>query len=167
MDVRNEEMSEEHIISAIVENKPGVLFRISNMFMRRGFNIESISVGPLEETEYSRMTITLIGDIKLAEQLNKQLNKLIDVIEVSHLNRNKAVTRELALIRINARNSKDRADIMSYTDVFRGRVVDVTPTNIMVEITGAPDKINSFIEIISDFKIEELARTGMTALSRG
>ena len=161
------EISEEHIISTIVENKPGVLFRISNMFMRRGFNIESISVGPLEESEYSRMTITVIGDIKLAEQVSKQLNKLIDVIEVSHLIRNKSVTRELALIRINAENSKDRSDIMSYADVFRGRVVDVTPTNIMIEITGAPDKINAFIEIISDFKIEELARTGMTALPRG
>ena len=161
------EISEEHIISTIVENKPGVLFRISNMFMRRGFNIESISVGPLEESEYSRMTITVIGDIKLAEQVSKQLNKLIDVIEVSHLIRNKSVTRELALIRINAENSKDRSDIMSYTEVFRGRVVDVTPTNIMIEITGAPDKINAFIEIISDFKIEELARTGMTALPRG
>ena len=161
------EISEEHIISTIVENKPGVLFRISNMFMRRGFNIESISVGPLEESEYSRMSITVIGDIKLAEQVSKQLNKLIDVIEVSHLIRNKSVTRELALIRINAENSKDRSDIMSYTDVFRGRVVDVTPTNIMIEITGAPDKINAFIEIISDFKIEELARTGMTALPRG
>ena len=113
------------------------------------------------------MTITVIGDIKLAEQVSKQLNKLIDVIEVSHLIRNKSVTRELALIRINAENSKDRSDIMSYTDVFRGRVVDVTPTNIMIEITGAPDKINAFIEIISDFKIEELARTGMTALPRG
>ena len=161
------EISEEHIISTIVENKPGVLFRISNMFMRRGFNIESISVGPLEESEYSRMTITVIGDIKLAEQVSKQLNKLIDVIEVSHLIRNKSVTRELALIRINAENSKDRSDIMSYTDVFRGRVVDVTPTNIMIEITGAPDKINAFIDIISAFKIEELARTGMTALPRG
>ena len=161
------EISEEHIISTIVENKPGVLFRISNMFMRRGFNIESISVGPLEESEYSRMTITVIGDIKLAEQVSKQLNKLIDVIEVSHLIRNKSVTRELALIRINAENSKDRSDIMSYADVFRGRVVDVTPTNIMIEITGAPDKINAFIEIISDFKIEELARNGMTALPRG
>ena len=161
------EISEEHIISTIVENKPGVLFRISNMFMRRGFNIESISVGPLEESEYSRMTITVIGDIKLAEQVSKQLDKLIDVIEVSHLIRNKSVIRELALIRINAENSKDRSDIMSYTDVFRGRVVDVTPTNIMIEITGAPDKINAFIEIISDFKIEELARTGMTALPRG
>ena len=161
------EISEEHIISTIVENKPGVLFRISNMFMRRGFNIESISVGPLEESEYSRMTITVIGDIKLAEKDRKQLNKLIDVIEVSHLIRNKSVTRELALIRINAENSKDRSDIMSYADVFRGRVVDVTPTNIMIEITGAPDKINAFIEIISDFKIEELARTGMTALPRG
>ena len=150
------EISEEHIISTIVENKPGVLFRISNMFMRRGFNIESISVGPLEESEYSRMTITVIGDIKLAEQVSKQLNKLIDVIEVSQLIRNKSVTRELALIRINAENSKDRSDIMSYADVFRGRVVDVTPTNIMIEITGAPDKINAFIEIISDFKIEEL-----------
>ena len=161
------EISEEHIISTIVENKPGVLFRISNMFMRRGFNIESISVGPLEESEYSRMTITVIGDIKLAEQVSKQLDKLIDVIEVSHLIRNKSVIRELALIRINAENSKDRSDIMSYADVFRGRVVDVTPTNIMIEITGAPDKINAFIEIISDFKIEELARTGMTALPRG
>ena len=161
------EISEEHIISTIVENKPGVLFRISNMFMRRGFNIESISVGPLEESEYSRMTITVIGDIKLAEQVSKQLDKMIDVIEVSHLIRNKSVIRELALIRINAENSKDRSDIMSYADVFRGRVVDVTPTNIMIEITGAPDKINAFIEIISDFKIEELARTGMTALPRG
>ncbi len=161
------EISEEHIISTIVENKPGVLFRISNMFMRRGFNIESISVGPLEESEYSRMTITVIGDIKLAEQVSKQLDKMIDVIEVSHLISNKSVIRELALIRINAENSKDRSDIMSYADVFRGRVVDVTPTNIMIEITGAPDKINAFIEIISDFKIEELARTGMTALPRG
>ena len=162
-----EAAASEHTLTVRVRNEFGVLSRVVGLFSARGYNIDSLCVAESLDPAVSQITIVTRGNNEELEQITKQLNKLIDVIEVSHLIRNKSVTRELALIRINAENSKDRSDIMSYTDVFRGRVVDVTPTNIMIEITGAPDKINAFIEIISDFKIEELARTGMTALPRG
>ena len=160
-------MSDSHIISTIVENKPGVLFRTANMFMRRGFNIESISVGPLEQNDLSRMTITVKGDDDTADQAAKQLGKIVDVVDVSQLDSNKSVVRELALMKINAKDTRVRAEIMSYVNIFRSRIVDVTPETITVEITGTPDKIDAFIELASSFGIKEVARTGLTALSRG
>jgi len=156
-----------HIIAAIVEHKPGVLYSVSNMFRRRGFNIESISVGPVNRGDLARMTITVKGDEKTVEQVVKQLNKLIDVVKISRLDSANTVVREMALIKIHAPETRARADIMHYVEVFRGRVVDVSPETLIVEITGGPNKVDAFIDLMKPFGIKELARTGITALSRG
>jgi acetolactate synthase-1/3 small subunit len=156
-----------HIISTIVEHKPGVLYTVSNLFRRRGFNIENISVGPAEESDLARMTITVKGDDRTIEQVVKQLNKLIDVIKVTRLDLDHIVTRELALIKVNALNTKVRSDIINYADIFRARVVDVSSETLMMEITGTSDKVDAFIDIMKPFGVKEVARTGITALSRG
>jgi acetolactate synthase-1/3 small subunit len=156
-----------HIVSAIVENKPGVLYSVANMFRRRGFNIESISVGPTEQEDLARMTVTVKGDEKTIDQVVKQLNKLIDVVKVSILDPASVVTREMALIKVHSSETKARSDIMNYVEVFRGRVVDISPETLMVEITGSSDKISAFIDLMKPFGIKEIARSGITALSRG
>jgi acetolactate synthase-1/3 small subunit len=155
------------VIAALVENKPGVLHSVSNMFRRRGFNIESITVGRTEQEDLSRMTITVKGDEKTLEQVVKQMNKLIDVVKVSRLEPENIVTRELALIKVNIPDNKSRSDVINCVDVFRGRVVDVSPEALTIEITGTPDKIDAFLNLMRTYGIMELARTGLTALSRG
>jgi len=162
-----EEKEERYIISTIVENKPGVLYRASNMFRRRGFNMDSISVGPTERKDLARMTITIRGDDATVEQLVKQLSKLIDAIKVSVLNPKNTVVRELALVKLHVADAKARSDIINYANIFRGRVVDVTPGSMIVEITGTPDKIDAFLNLAATFGIKEMARTGITALTRG
>jgi acetolactate synthase-1/3 small subunit len=156
-----------HIISTIVEHKPGVLYTVSNLFRRRGFNIDNISVGPAEETGLARMTITVRGDDRTIEQVVKQLNKLIDVIKVTRLDPDNIVTRELALIKVNTLNAKSRSDIVNYAEIFRARIVDVSSESLMVELTGTSDKIDAFIDLMKPFGLREVARTGITALSRG
>jgi len=156
-----------HIIAAIVEHKPGVLYSVSNMFRRRGFNIESITVGPTEQGGLARMTITVKGDDKTIEQVIKQLNKLIDVIKVSKMDPANIVTREMALVKVHTAGTKARSDVINYADIFRARVVDVSSESLMVEITGTPDKIDVFIDLMKPFSVKEVARTGITALSRG
>jgi acetolactate synthase-1/3 small subunit len=156
-----------HIISTIVEHKPGVLYTVSNLFRRRGFNIDNISVGPAEESGLARMTITVKGDDRTIEQVVKQLNKLIDVIKVTRLYQDNIVTRELALIKVNTLNAKARSDLINYADIFRARVVDVSSESLMVEITGTSNKIDAFIDLMKPFGLKEVARTGITALSRG
>ncbi|MDH5624294.1 MAG: acetolactate synthase small subunit, partial [Candidatus Bathyarchaeota archaeon] len=136
-------------------------------FRRRGFNIESISVGPTEQSDLARMTITVNGDERTIEQVVKQLNKLIDVIKVSRLDPSSIVTRELALIKVRALDSKVRSDVINYADIFRARVVDVSSESLMVEITGTSDKIDAFLDLMKPFGVKEVARTGITALSRG
>ena len=160
-------MSESYILSTIVENKPGVLFRASNMFRRRGFNIESITVGPTEQQGLSKMTIVVNGDAATVEQLVKQLAKLIDVIKIIRLEPKNSVVRELALIKVNAQDQKARADLMNYAQIFRGKVVDVGEGTMTIEVTGDPDKIDAFIKIISTFGIRDISRTGVTAIPRG
>jgi acetolactate synthase-1/3 small subunit len=155
------------VIAALVENKPGVLHSVSNMFRRRGYNIESITVGHTEQKGVTRMTITVSGDEKTLEQITKQMNKLIDVIKVNQLEPDAIVTRELALVKISVPDVKGRSDIINCVEVFRGRVVDVSPESLMVEITGAPDKLDAFLNLMKTYGIIELARTGLTALSRG
>jgi len=144
-----------------------VLHSVSNMFRRRGFNIESITVGRTEQEDLSRMTITVKGDEKTLEQVVKQMNKLIDVVKVSQLEPENIVTRELALIKVNIPDNKSRSDVINCVDVFRGRVVDVSPEALTIEITGTPDKIDAFLNLMRTYGIMELARTGLTALSRG
>jgi acetolactate synthase-1/3 small subunit len=162
-----EDLKQNYIISAIVEHKPGVLFRVSNMFRRRGFNIQSISVGPTEKKEFARITITVGGDEKTVEQVVKQLKKLIEVIKVSILNPKNTVARELALVKVNAPDYKAKSEIINYAEIFKGHIVDVSRKSLIVEVTGDSDKIDAFINIVRHYGIKELARTGLTALSRG
>ncbi len=156
-----------NVIAALVEHKPGVLHSIANMFRRKGFNIESISVGPTEQKGLARITITVNEDEKTVEQLVKQLNKLVDIIKVSQLDSANIVTREMILVKVKVPDAKIRSDIINYIDVFRGHVVDVSSETMTVEVTGAPDKIEAFLNLMKTFGVIELARTGVTALSRG
>ena len=158
---------QSYIISVLVENKPGVLYSVSNMFRRRGFNIESISVGTIEKEDMSRMTIKVLGDQRTIDQVVKQLNKLIDVIKVTILNKNESVIREMALVKVQAVNSKARSDIIQQSNIFRGRIIDVSFDSITIEITGDSEKINAFVNLTKVFGIKEVARTGITALTRG
>ncbi|HKZ87843.1 MAG TPA: acetolactate synthase small subunit [Candidatus Bathyarchaeia archaeon] len=161
------ETGKTKVISALVENKPGVLHGIANLFRRRNFNIESITVGPTEQKDLARMTITVNEDEKTIEQVVKQLAKLIDVIKVTELEPGNFVMREMALIKVNVPSTKERSDIINCVDVFRGRVIDVSTDSLTVEITGTPDKIDAFLNLMKTSGIIELARTGITALSRG
>jgi len=155
------------IISVLVENKPGVLYEVSNLFRRRNFNIESITVGASEQKDVARMTITVNEDERTIIQVVKQVAKLIDVHEVKELERGNLVMRELALIKVNSPNSKERSDIINTVEVFRGRVLDVSTDSLTVEITGTPDKIDAFLNLMKASGVIELARTGITALARG
>mgnify|MGYP000287457062 CR=1 FL=1 len=162
------EMEERvYMISALVEHKPGVLYSVSNMFRRRGFNIESISVGEAEQPDLARMTITIKGDEAVVEQVVKQLRKLISVIKVSILNPKDAVARELALVKVTTPDAKTRTDVINYTEIFKGHIVDVAHESLVIEITGDADKIDAFIELMKPFGIKEIARTGVAALPRG
>lgn len=161
------ETEKTKVISILVENKPGVLHGIANLFRRRSFNIESITVGPTEQTEIARMTITVNEDDKTIEQVVKQVAKLIDVLKVDELSQGNFVMRELALIKVKVPSSKQRSDIINCVDVFRGRIIDVSTESLTVEITGTPDKIHAFLKLMKTFGVIELARTGITALSRG
>ena len=158
---------ETYIVSVLVENKPGVLYRVANLFRRRNFNIESISVGPTERKEFSRMTITLNGDNTTVEQLVKQLAKIVDVVKISLLNPRNTILRELALIKLHVKDSKVRSDVLSYVQIFKGKVVDAAEDSMTVEVIGTPEKINAFLKIASSVGIKEMARTGLTAIERG
>jgi acetolactate synthase-1/3 small subunit len=156
-----------HILSALLENKPGVLFRVTNLFRARNFNIESITVGSTESTDLSRMTITLNGDNRTLDQLVKQLRKLIDVVEVKVLDTTNTVYRELALIKMKASEPETRMEIVNFASVFRANILDIATDTITVELTGTPDKIEAFKRLVEHFGILQLARTGVSALSRG
>jgi acetolactate synthase-1/3 small subunit len=156
-----------YTISAIVEHKPGVLYSVSNMFRRRDFNIESISVGTAEQKDLARMTIAIKGDERTVEQVVKQMNKLIDVVKVSMLEPKSTVARELALIKVSTIDARVRSDVINYTEIFKGHVVDVAHDSLIIEITGDSDKINAFIDLMTPFGVKEIARTGITALPRG
>ncbi len=157
----------DQVFAVIVENKPGVLFKVTNMIRRRGFNIESISVGTLVDPNYSRMTIVIRGSSRETAHVMKNLYKLMETVKVVRIPTERSVLRELALIKVNASNPKARADILNYAQVFRARVVDVSPETMIVEITGDPAKIDAFINLIKEFGVKELARTGLAALVRG
>ena len=156
-----------HILSALLENKPGVLFRVTNLFRARNFNIESITVGSTEHSDLSRMTITFNGDNRTLDQLVKQLRKLIDVVEVKVLDTSKTVYRELALIKMKALEPTTRMEIVNFASIFRANILDIGNDTITVELTGTPDKIEAFKRLVEHFGILQLARTGVSALSRG
>lgn len=156
----------QHTISVLVENRPGVLARVAGLFARRGYNIESLSVNTTQDPTISRMTITVLGDDYILEQIQKQLYKLIDVIQVSDHTGEDVVARELALIKVNA-DSATRAEIMQIVDIFRAQIVDVAEGGLIVEVTGRPEKINALIRLLDKFGIREIARTGQIILVRG
>ncbi|MBQ6629209.1 MAG: acetolactate synthase small subunit [Methanobrevibacter sp.] len=155
-----------HIISTLVEDKPGVLQKVAGLFNRRGFNIDSITVGESEVEGLSRMIISLHADQKGLEQVTKQLNKLVDVIKIKDITKN-AVKRELCLVKVNIPNAKARAEIMQYSNIFRAKVVDVTEETLLIELTGDKQKINAFISLLKGYGIKKISRTGLTAMARG
>ncbi|GAB6286868.1 MAG: acetolactate synthase small subunit [Methanoregula sp.] len=156
-----------HTLSVLVENKAGVLSRVTGLFSRRGFNIESLAVGPCEETGMSRITIVVIGDDALVEQVMKQLNKLIDVIKVTDLTENERVERELALIKVTAEPGGSRSEIMQIATIFRAQIVDVGAKTVTLQVTGDTDKIDGLEKLLRQFGIKELVRTGRVGILRG
>jgi acetolactate synthase-1/3 small subunit len=156
----------KHTIVALVEDEPGVLNRISSLFRRRGFNIESLAVGPTDVPDISRMTIVVDGATTQVEQVTKQLYKVVEVVKVSDISEEELVIRELALIKVKA-TASTRSEIVQIVDVFRAGIVDVALDSVIVEATGDEDKINSLIHLLRGFGIKEVVRTGRIALSRG
>ena len=156
----------KHILSLLVENTPGVLARISGLFARRGFNIDSLAVGPTDDDSISRITLTVDGANHPIDQVTKQLHKLVNVIKIRDLEPDESVARELALFKIAA-DGDSRGQIMEYTDIFRGRIVDVSKRSMTVEVTGGDDKIEAFERAIRPFGLIEMVRTGEVAVSRG
>lgn len=154
-----------HTISILVENKFGVLARIAGMFSGRGFNIDTLNVGPTLDPTTSRMTMVVRGDDKVLEQVTKQLDKLVDVIKVQDFRDEAYVDRELVLLRVNA-DSKTRADVMQICDIFRAKIIDVQPKKLAIEVTGSESKINKFLTLMENFGISDLTRTGTVALAR-
>ena len=158
--------SNYHIISTLVEDKPGVLQKVAGLFNRRGFNIDSITVGESEVEGLSRMVICVHADQKGLEQVTKQLNKLVDVIKIKDITKN-AVQRELCLIKVHISNEKARAEIMQYTSIFRAKIVDVCEETLIIELTGDIEKIDAFISLLKGYGIKKISRTGLTAMARG
>jgi acetolactate synthase-1/3 small subunit len=159
-------MSARHTISILVENKFGVLARISSLFSGRGFNIETLNVGPIHRDGYSRITATIIGDDAALDQALKQLDKLINVIEVEDFHGKEAVSRELVLLKVAA-NRDNRSEIIQICDIFRAKIVDVGIDSAVIEITGNPAKVEGFLNLITPFGILDMARTGNVSLKRG
>jgi acetolactate synthase-1/3 small subunit len=156
----------KHILSVLVENKPGVLTRIAGLFARRGFNIDTLSVGPTEDPTLSRMTITLDGANHPIDQVTKQLHKLVNVIKIRDLEPDETIEREMALFKVSA-DGQTRGEIMQLTDIFRGRIVDVSNRTATIEVTGTHDKIEAFEQMIRPFGLVEMVRTGEIAIARG
>jgi len=154
-----------HTISVLVENKFGVLTRVAGLFSGRGYNIDTLNVAPTQDATASRMTIVTHGDEATLEQIVKQLNKLPDSIKVQNVHEGEYVDRELVLVKV-AVDAKSRAEVMQITDIFRAKIVDVQPKSLMIEITGAEDKLEKFIELMKPFGIANLTRTGKVALAR-
>ncbi len=155
-----------HTLSVLVANKPGVLTHVSGLFSRRGYNIDSLTVGVTENPDISRMTIVVHGDEHVIEQVTKQLNKLIDIIKVVDISPQESVDRELALLKVNADTDR-RAEIIEIVNIFRAKIVDVSAKSLIIEVTGSTDKINALEELMRPFGIKEMVRTGKVALVRG
>jgi len=156
----------KHIISMLVEDQPGVLNRIAGMFARRGFNIDTITVGKTTKKGVSKMVIAAIGDDKTLEQVEKQMNKLIDTIKVVEMPVDRSVIRELCLVKVSIANKKQKDEIMKYAEIYKTKIVDITPKFVSMELIGTPAKIDAFIELMKQFGIKEISRTGATAISR-
>ena len=156
----------KHILSILVENKPGVLTRIAGLFARRGFNIDTLAVGPTDDPTLSRITLTLDGAMHPIDQVTKQLHKLVNVIKIRDLEPAETVARELALFKIAA-DGASRAEVMQMVEIFRGKIIDVSKRSVIVEVTGSWEKIEAFERMVRPFGLIEMARTGEIAISRG
>ena len=156
----------KHTLSVLVENKPGVLARIAALFSRRGFNIDSLAVGPTEHSEISRMTVVVDVDELPLEQVTKQLNKLIEVLKVVELDPVASVQREILLVKVRT-DLQNRSHVLETVQLFRAKVVDVASDALTIEVTGNRDKLNAFLEVLEPFGIKELVQSGMVAIGRG
>lgn len=154
------------VLSILVDNSAGVLSRVAGLFSRRGYNIDSLTVGVTNDPAYSRMTVVASGSEEVLEQIRKQLAKLVDVREIVELPAGASVQRELVLVQVEA-NVEQRQAVIAIADIYRAKIVDVSVKSIMLELTGSQDKIRAFLELMEGFKITELARTGVTGLGRG
>ncbi|MDO5852202.1 MAG: acetolactate synthase small subunit [Methanobacteriaceae archaeon] len=160
-------MNKTHTISILVQHKPGVLQRVSGLFTRRDFNIDSITVGATNQKNMARITITTKGNEEVLEQILKQLNKLIETIKVRELNPETTIRRELSLIKVKAPDEQTKSQIIQYVNIFRGNIVDITHKTIIVEITGTPQKIKALEKLLEPFGIKEISKTGTTAMLKG
>jgi acetolactate synthase-1/3 small subunit len=156
----------KHVLSILVENKSGVLTRIAGLFARRGFNIDTLTVGPTDDDHISRVTLTVDGAIHPIDQVTKQLHKLVNVLKIRDLEPTDTVARELALFKISA-DGAQRGELMQITEIFRGKVVDVTKRSVIVEVTGTTDKVEAFENMVRPFGLIEMMRTGEIAIARG
>jgi acetolactate synthase-1/3 small subunit len=156
----------KHILSILVENKPGVLTRIAGLFARRGFNIDTLAVGPTDDEALSRITLTLDGAVHPIDQVTKQLHKLVNVLKIRDLAPNETLARELALFKVTA-DGAARSEVMQICEIFRAKVVDVTKRSVIVEVTGDCQKVDAFEALVRPFGLVEMARTGEIAISRG
>lgn len=155
-----------HLISILLENEAGALCRVANLFSARGYNIESLTVAPTEDPSLSRMTLVTRGSDDIIEQIVKQLNKLIDVVKLSDLTEGGHIERELMLVKVRA-NSEQRAEMHRLTDIFRGRILDVTDNTFTIELTGSSDKLDGFLSAVNHDDILEVVRSGVTGIARG
>lgn len=155
-----------HIISVLMENEPGALSRVVGLFSQRGYNIETLTVAPTEDKTISRLTLTTNGDAREIEQITKQLNKLIEVIKLVDLTEGSHIERELMLVKVKASGAQ-RAEIKRCTDIFRGQIVDVSPSVYVIQLTGTSDKLDAFLEAVGDVSIIETVRSGVSGISRG
>ena len=156
----------KHVITALVQNQPGVLAHVAGMFAARGFNIDSLVVGRTEDPDMSRMTIVVVGDDRTLEQVRKQLGKIVTVVKVRDFQAVQYVERDLMLLRVHAPPEK-RPEVVDLVHLFRGRVVDVARTSLLVELSGTEDKVEAFLDLVRPYGIRELARTGVIAMPRG
>ena len=156
----------KHVLSILVENKPGVLTRIAGLFARRGFNIDTLVVGPTDDDSLSRITLTVDGAMHPIDQVTKQLHKLVNVLKIRDLEPDEAVAREMALFKISS-DAGSRGEIMQFADIFRGKVIDVSKRSVTIEITGTDEKIEAFERMVRPFGLIEMVRTGEIAISRG
>ena len=157
----------KHVLSILVENKPGVLARIAGLFARRGFNIDSLAVGATDDTSISRITLTVDGAAHPIDQVTKQLHKLVHVIKIRDLEPSETVARELALFKVSCQDGDSRAQVMQFTEIFRGKTVDISKRSVTVEVTGTDDKIEAFEQMVRPFGLIEMVRTGEIAVARG
>ncbi len=154
------------VLSVLVENSSGVLSRVAGMFSRRGYNIDSLTVGATQNPDFSRMTIVSSGEDEELEQIRKQLAKLVDVVDIKELPDDASVCRELVLVKVEAR-AEQRDQVIAVADIFRAKIVDVAEDSLIVELTGNQNKLDAFLRLLKDFRILQLARTGITGLVRG